>query len=881
MLRFEATSAEALDAYRGEVTELARHAGRARLSPCVARARRLASRSPRSALLFAGRWAAELLADRWWAGEISLAAVSFLTGWHLLRGTLEAGGILVAAAWFTGHLLVVYRAIGSVQIARHVANLEIREAITSDLLLAIAVGAGLLLGVLAGSGGAAWGPAVALAWEGVNYGVREPVFGHDLGLYVAQLPLWRAVHNFAFLLAVLALVICLALYSLVGAIRWVDGRPAISDHARSHLGWILVSLALVFAWGYLLEPYELVAGIHGVPDRTAVELAAVVSPGLTGTALMVAVMSALWASRARHALAAAGWLVLVVASIIGHHVLPAFTGERGTPAVDPVLTRQLERTAFGLDALGDFTDAALFLDASPPTVAPLWDEHTVAEALRGEARETVVADAAVLAVEQRRLPVWLVVRAAADRRPATSASAVLAVAADRVSATGEPLFYRQGDTLAYPTPYTLLDLSPRAFHPAATAPDLHRQARGPTVESWGRRLVLAWSLQAGRLLGAIPPGARLAWRRSPVERFQALMPSASGGPGGRIIDGELVWVADGYLLAETFPLVERLPWRDGAVSSARAGFLGVVRAESGETRLYLRADAGPLAQAWASVAAGVVRPPGEIPRPVAAALTYPAELFDGQARALERSAWNAGALSGRPESGVGEPGPPEHGWLPGAAGTRLVALFERPLGRRVSTLLGATMQDGLPRLRLVRVDTGAALPAPRMLEETWNRFPSYERLAESVRERRAGRHADAWPAGRVAGRRHAGRLPAPLRAARRRRRVARLGQRGARAPCRCGSYAGCGLGQSAGRLRAAAAGAAIGHAGRGAALGAPRRFGAPQATGRGSGARSTPCGRCSARPIPRRPTPARPEPRSMQRYRDGSLRRCWPLLPSR
>jgi hypothetical protein len=688
-------------------------------------------------LLFAGRWAAGLLADRWWAAEISPAAVSFLTGWHLLRGTLEAGGILVGAAWFTGHLLVVYRAIGSVQIARHVANLEIREAITSDLLLAIAVGGGLLLGVLAGSGGGAWGSTVALAWEGLSYGIREPVFGHDLGLYVAQLPLWRTLHNFAFLLSVLALVICLALYSLVGAIRWVEGRPAISDHARSHLGWILVSLALVFAWGYLLEPYELVAGIHGVPDRSAVELSALVSPGLTGTALMVAVMSALWASRARHALAAAGWLVLALASLIGHYVLPAFVGDPGAPAVDPALTRQLERTAFGLDALGDSTDGALFVDGSPPAVAPLWDERSVAEALRGDGsdnREALRADAAVLSVEQRRLPVWLVVRAAADRRPATSASAVLAVAADRVSSTGEPLFYRLGDTLAYPTPYPLLDLSARAFHPGATAPDLNRHAHGPTLDSWSKRLVLAWSLQVGRLLRTLPPAARLAWRRSPADRLEAIMPFAEWGrPVARVIDGELVWVADGYLVSETFPLVERLPWRNGAVSSARAGFLGVVRAESGETRLYLRPDAGQLAQAWGDVAAGVVRPVTETPRNVAAALAYPAELFEGQSRALERSAWNAGALSGRPESGAGEPSPPEPGWLPGAAGTRLVALYERPLGRRVSTLLGATMQDGLPRLRLLRVDSGATLPAPRMLEETWSRFPSYQRLAESVR----------------------------------------------------------------------------------------------------------------------------------------------------
>ncbi|HEU5171571.1 MAG TPA: UPF0182 family protein [Gemmatimonadales bacterium] len=699
------------------------------------RARRLvAALAAIGGLLFVGRWAAALLADRWWAEEISPAAVSFLTGWHLLRGTLEAGGILIAAAWFIGHLLVVYRAIGSVQISRHVANLEIREAITSELLLAVAAGTGLLLGVLAGAGAADWAPSVALAWEGLNLGLREPVFGHDLGLYLAQLPLWRALHGFALLLSLVALAACLALYSLVGALRWVDGRPAISDHARAHLGWILVAVALVLAWGYLLEPYELVAGLHGVPDRPTLELSAMVSPALTGTALMVALMSAVWAMRGRHALAAAGWLVLVLASAVGHYVLPAFSRDPGAPAVEPALTRQLERMAFGLEALTDSGGAPLVADASPPATAPLWGGRTVVEATGGEARDTVVADAAVLAVERRRLPVWLVLRAPERRAAGQPAAAISAVAADRVSATGEPLFFRMGDTLAYPTPYTLLELGDRAFFPGAPRYDLHRQAHGPPLGSWSRRAVLAWSLQLGGVLGSVPDGARLAWRRSPVERLATLMPFAEWGEAvPRIVDGEMLWVADGYVAASTFPLVERLPWRDRAVNLLRAGFIGVVRAESGETQLYLRADGGPLAQAWAELAAGVVRSSAELPRPVATALPYPAELFERQARALERHVWNAGVLSGRPESGSGEPQPPERGWLPDVSGTRLVAVYERPLGRRVSAVLGGTMQDGFPFLRLVRVDSGAALPAPRVLDATWNRFPSYERLAESVR----------------------------------------------------------------------------------------------------------------------------------------------------
>jgi hypothetical protein len=106
------------------------------------------------ALLFVGRWVAGLLADRWWAAQISPAAVEFLTDWHVLRLTLDLAGFLLASAWFIGHLLVVYRAVGSVQVRRNVANLEFREALTPGILLAIAVGSGALLGLLVGTGGA-------------------------------------------------------------------------------------------------------------------------------------------------------------------------------------------------------------------------------------------------------------------------------------------------------------------------------------------------------------------------------------------------------------------------------------------------------------------------------------------------------------------------------------------------------------------------------------------------------------------------------------------------------------------------------------------------------------------------------------------------------
>jgi hypothetical protein len=689
-------------------------------------------------LLFAGRWVAGLLADRWWAEGISPAAVTFITNWRLLSLTLELSGILVAAAWFIGHLLVVYRAIGSVQISRHVANLEIREALTAEVLLGTAIGMGLLLGLLAGAGTSSWTPAVALAWRGVTFGVREPVLGHDLGLYVAQLPLWRLLHGFVVLLCSLALITCIALYSLVGALRWSGGRPAINDHARIHLGILLVCLALALAWGYLLEPYELVAGLAGVPDRPAVDMAALVAPALTGTALMVAVMSAIWAARATHALVAASWLVLVITSIGGHYVLPAFNHDRGAPAVEPELTRQFERIGFGLSDLHDSTGSRLLRDVSPPRVASLWGDHVVARLAGDISSDSVTAHPGVLAVEGRRLQVWLVDRSSLADKPG-----ILAVAADRVAPGGDALYYRLGDTLGYPTPFALqLQLDSSAVQPGAPPYDVAQNGPGILLDAWPRRLVLAWALQAGQLLTALPQGARLVWHLSPADRFAALLPFADwGDPVPVVVDNELIWVSDGYVTSETFPLIDRLPWRRDAVNLVQAGFVGVVWARTGRTAIYLRGNAETegLARTWAAIAGGVVQPIRDLPAGLATALPYPNELFAVQSRALEREPWDAGTLSDRPEAGPGEPGPPTSGWRADTGGTRLVALYERPSGGRVSAALAGATRDGRPVLDLVRLDSVRSLPAPRALDATWRRFPSFLSLADSVRSTGAAR----------------------------------------------------------------------------------------------------------------------------------------------
>jgi uncharacterized protein len=681
-------------------------------------------------LLFAGQWASRLLADRWWAAETSPAAVEFLTDWDLLHLTLRVAGIAVAAAWFIGHLLVVYRAVGSVQVRRNVANLEFREALTPGSLLVLAVGAGVVLGLLVGGNLAAHAPDVALAWQGVTYGVADPLLQRDIGLYVAQVPLWLAVHGFCFLLVTLALGIVFGLYLLVGAIRWIDGRPAINGHARTHLGWLLVSLALTLMWGYLLERYELVTGLSGSPDRALWAATEVTAPILAGVALATALLSAVWAVRARHALAAAGWIVLPLASLVGHWMVPAAVQGQGEPAADRRATELLERLAYGLESLSELP-APSGTRIHPPPVPSLWNATTASRLVAADSVDVVSVDPARVTVGGRRRPVWLVTRVLPRGRVVVTAQAD-----DRAGPAGEALFYRRQDTLPVPAALPLLELGDRAFHPRAPAYRLGRsEDSGVVLDSWLRRVPLAWALQAPLLLSPLAPGARVDWTLSPVGRLSRLAPFAEwSDPVARVVDGELVWIAEGYLPVRTFPLSSPLEWRGRRVAGVRAALLGSVSARGGDARVFLRPGSDALAAAWAAIAEGVVEPAAAIPDGIWRAAPYPAELFRLQARELEQSGRRLGTLGGRTGNEPPETVKAEMSWSSDTAGLVLTATYERPGERRLSALLLASHEEGGDALRLARFDSAAALPSRSALESRWARFPTFDALNDSIRD---------------------------------------------------------------------------------------------------------------------------------------------------
>lgn len=668
-----------------------------------------------AALLFGGRWIAGLVARRAWAADFGPAAEQWVTELAVLTLLLDVAGAVFAALWFALNLVVVVRGIERVQLSRAVPDGEIRESVRPATLLNAALGTGVVLGLLSGGDLSTRWPDVALAWEGVRTGLAEPLLGQDAGVYLAQLPLWRFVHELLWLLGLTALLMVTLLYLAIGAIRWIDSRPAITDHARRHLGWLTAILALVLATGYLIEPLEWIASGPESVARGSFALVELGAPVLTGFAIATALLSLLWAFKGRHAVFLAGWFLLLGASAVLHYVLPSFRRGSGEgTARDAVLARALNAEPAALGTLQDTVTVGA-ADEAPPRFS-LWGPRAATNAvLTDSLARALAADPAPLD-HDGGAPGWLVMRDVRGGR-----AEVVALRDDRTLPDGGAAPAAGGELRAR------LELD--AVRPGAAPLVIGREAHGPALGGMGQRVLLAWALQAPDLLRRQDAGARGAWLLDPRQRLAALLPFAEwGDPVLRAVDGRIMWLVPGYLIGRAYPLAEPVPWRDGTVPYVRAAFLAAIDAETGRPRIALRDDAGPLGDAWARIVGPLIEPPGALPAALRRAEPYPAALLAAQARMLERRDASLGRLQAAGSDGHLL----EQVWRPELESPSRVALFESAERRELTAVLEGQTLNGRPRL-LLRRFASEAMPGLSVLPGRWARMPSFTQLRDSVR----------------------------------------------------------------------------------------------------------------------------------------------------
>jgi uncharacterized protein len=128
----------------------------------------------------------------------------------------------------------------------------------------IPVGIGLLCGLIAQS---QW-VTVQLFLHGGSFGVTDPEFGHDIGFFVFDLPLYHSVLNWLFTAVCLALVASLVTHYLFGGLRLTTGKGMLTQAARVQLAVLAGTLVLLKAVAYWLDRYLLLSGGRKEPTFT-------------------------------------------------------------------------------------------------------------------------------------------------------------------------------------------------------------------------------------------------------------------------------------------------------------------------------------------------------------------------------------------------------------------------------------------------------------------------------------------------------------------------------------------------------------------------------------------------------------------------------------
>lgn len=127
------------------------------------------------------------------------------------------------------------------------------------LRLAVSAAFALLLGVTL----ADWRGPFLQFMNPTPFGVTDPQFDTDLAFYIFRLPMWTLIANWAFNVVALVLIFVVALHYLNGGIRLQRGaRPTVRGGVKTHISALAALLALLRAFGYWLDRYELLFSQH-------------------------------------------------------------------------------------------------------------------------------------------------------------------------------------------------------------------------------------------------------------------------------------------------------------------------------------------------------------------------------------------------------------------------------------------------------------------------------------------------------------------------------------------------------------------------------------------------------------------------------------------
>ncbi|GAA2172310.1 UPF0182 family protein [Agrococcus versicolor] len=190
---------------------------------------------------------------------------------------------------------------------------------------------------------------------------------------------------------------------------------------------------------------------------------------------------------------------------------------------------------------------------------------------------------------------------------------------------------------------------------------------GPEVGGFLSRLVYAIKFQSEQILfsNAVADDSQILYNRDPLERVQQVAPylTLDEDPYPSVVDGELVWIVDGYTTTSQYPYSTQTSLAAAIEDSSnptpaqtasdtinyiRNSVKVVVNAFDGSVELYAWDAEDPILQAYQQIYPGTLRPVSEMSGDLLAHVRYPADMFKvqrdilGQYHVTDASAFYSG-----------------------------------------------------------------------------------------------------------------------------------------------------------------------------------------------------------------------------------------------
>ncbi len=554
---------------------------------------------------------------------------------------------------------------------------------------------GLAMAVSAGSDSMGRWQMVLQYVHGGAFGVKDAIFGNDVGFYVFSMPFWNFLQGWVGELLLDVLAVCGALYAFLIFPR---ARAGVFDLPRPPLAHALTLASLLTAcWGfsYVMQRYLLLYNPNGV----------VFGPGYTdihATLLALNVMAAL-------AFAAAGLLLFAIRSRRGWKFIAVVAGVfaasnallRGVyPELvqryivvpnefekeKPYIANNIAATlrAYNMDRIetSEITpDAGVTTDdveADPETLdnMRLWDYRALLRSYKqlqeirsyydfhaididryvigGKTRQVMLAPRELdLSGMQNRTWVnehlefthgyGIVMNGARDVGQ-NGQPDLLIKDLPPVSAIDLPVERPQIYFGENPMSYAFVKTSAKEFdYPMgeSNARSVYEGDGGVPIGSLWRRLVYALAFADSRILfsDVFTPESRVIYERNIRARLNRAAPflTYDSDPYIAVIGGRIVWIVDAYTTSSLYPYSEPVGRRyrrgrlEGGVNYIRNSVKCTVDAYDGHMKFYVIDESDPIARCWRGIFPALFSPAGEMSAELKAHLRYAKDLFAVQA----------------------------------------------------------------------------------------------------------------------------------------------------------------------------------------------------------------------------------------------------------